>query len=180
SKVLSLGNWEIADKAGSPLGKPRRLTDWSGFWISGLTATADGKHLAFVRGTSHASVFVGDLAGNGSRLLNPHRLTMDEYLNQPTAWTADSQNIFFASDRAGIYGIYKQALDASASQLINSSSTFEHGWVRLSPDGSWLVFVAVPHNSPGTPLRLYRVSVNGGAPQPLFDAPGLTDMYCTN
>lgn len=180
--VQAFNLWELKvdDKNGSPLGKPRRLTDWSGFWISGLSATADGKHLAFLRGTSHASVFVGDLAGKGSRLLNPHRLTMDEYLNQPTAWTADSQNVIFASDRAGIYGIYRQALDGSAPRVINTSPAFEQGWIRLSPDGSWLVFVAIPHNPSGTPFRLYRVSVNGGAPQPLFDVPGLTDMYCTN
>ena len=50
-----------------PQGKPRRLTDWSGFWVSGLSATSDGKHLAFLRGTSHESAFVGDLCGQYKR-----------------------------------------------------------------------------------------------------------------
>jgi Tol biopolymer transport system component len=175
--------WELRvdDKNGAPKGKPRRLTDWSGFWVFNLSATADGKHLAFLRGTSHASVFVGDLASNGTRLLNPHRLTIDEYLNTPNAWTADSRDVIFASDRAGASGIYRQALDGSTSRVINSLPTLDASWIRLSPDGSWVVFAATPRNSPpGTPYRLYRVAVNGGAPQPLFEVPGLSDMYCTN
>jgi len=52
---------------------------------------------------------------------------------------------------------------------------------RLSPDGAWLVFAATSHNSPaGTPQRFFRVSGNGGAPQPLFEVSGLLDMQCTN
>jgi Tol biopolymer transport system component len=181
--VQTYNLWELKvdDRNGTPKGKPRRLTDWSGFWVFNLSATADGKHLAFLRGTSHASVFVGDLANNGTRLLNPHRLTMDEYLNQPSAWTADSREVIFNSDRAGASGIYRQALDGGTPRVINSSPTWDASWVRLSPNGSWVVFAATSHNSaPGTPYRLYRVAVNGGAPQPLFEVPGLSDMYCTS
>jgi len=181
--VQTYNLWELKvdDKNGAPQGKPRRLTDWSGFFVYGFSATTDGKHLAFVRGTSHASVFVGDLANNGTRLLNPHRLTMDEYLNQPLAWTADSRDVIFMSDRAGTVGIYRQALGGSAPQVINSSPTLDTDWDRLSPDGEWVVFGGRPRNSPpGTPYRLYRVPVNGGAPQPLFEVPGISDMYCTN
>jgi eukaryotic-like serine/threonine-protein kinase len=183
STVQTYDLWELKvdDKNGTPQGKPRRLTDWSGFWVVRMSATADGKHLAFLRGTSHASVFVGDLASNGTRLVNPHRLTMDEYLNSPTGWTADSRDVIFSSTRGGNGGIYKQALDESTPQLVTSLPDLDGGWVRLSPDGSWVVFAGRARNSPpGTPQKLYRVAVNGGAPQQLFEVPGLTDMYCTN
>src|SRR5207249_9342883 len=59
-------------------GKARQLTDWSGFSVDSFSATADGKQLAFLRGNDHASVFVGDLADKGSRLVNSRRLTLDE------------------------------------------------------------------------------------------------------
>ena len=180
--VQTANLWELAvDKNGARQGNPRRLTDWSGFFVSSFSATTDGKHLAFSRGTFHASVFVGDLANNGTRLLNPHRLTMDEYLNAPTAWTADSREVIFESTRGGNGGIYKQALDGNTPQVITSLADLDGGWMRLSPDGMWVVFAATAHNSPpGTPYRLYRVAVNGGAPQPLFEVPGFSDMNCTN
>jgi len=144
---------------------------------------ADGKHVAFLRGTSHASVFVGDLASNGTRLLNPHWLTMDEYLNMPNDWTADSRDVIFFSTRGGNGGIYKQALDESTPQVLTALPDLDLGeGLRTSPDGAWVVFVATPHNSPaGTPNRFFRVSVNGGAPQPLFEVPELPEaFYCTN
>ena len=183
--VTTYNLWELKvnGKNGAPEGKPRRLTDWSGFWVFNLSAMADGKHVAFLRGTSHASVFVGDLASNGTRLLNPHWLTMDEYLNMPNDWTADSRDVIFFSTRGGNGGIYKQALDESTPQVLTALPDLDLGeGLRTSPDGAWVVFVATPHNSPaGTPNRFFRVSVNGGAPQPLFEVPELPEaFYCTN
>jgi serine/threonine protein kinase len=182
--VQTYNLWElkVSDKNGVPQSRPRRLTDWSGFFVSDLSATVDGKHLAFLRGTSHASVFVGDLASNGTRLLNPHRLTMDEYLNMPTAWTPDSRDVVFMSTRGGNGGFYKQTFDGSTPQSITSLPDLDvTQGARLSPDGAWVVFAGTPHNSPpGAPNRLYRVAVNGGAPQPLFEVSGLSDMQCTN
>jgi serine/threonine protein kinase len=177
--------WELrVDEAGAPQGKPRQLTDWSGFWINSLSATPDGKHLAFLRGTSHESVFVGDLANNGTRLLNPHRLTVDEHLNMPQSWTADSRSVIFVSYRDHPQ-IYKQALDGSAPQAITSTAGLDFDdWngVRLSPEGAWVLFAGLPRNSPpGAAWRLFRVSVNGGATQPLFEVPPLPEtFYCTN
>jgi hypothetical protein len=177
--------WELrVDEAGAPQGKPRQLTDWSGFWIDSLSATPDGKHLAFLRGTSHESVFVGDLANNGTRLLNPHRLTVDEYLNMPQSWTADSRSVIFVSNRDRVQ-VYKQALDGSAPQAITSTAGFDfddYNGVRLSPDGAWVLSAGHIRNSPrGAPWRFFRVSVNGGAIQPLFEVPELPNtFYCTN
>jgi hypothetical protein len=66
--------WELKvdGKNGRPQGgKGRLLTDWSGFAVYSLSATADGKQLTFLRGTDHSSVFVGDLANKEGRLVNP-------------------------------------------------------------------------------------------------------------
>jgi Tol biopolymer transport system component len=185
ANVTTANLWELrVDEAGATQGQPRQLTDWSGFGIWSLSATPDGKHLAFARGTEHASVFVGDLANNGTRLLNPHRLTVDEYLNMPQSWTADSRSVIFVSYRDHRQ-IYKQALDGSAPQAITSTAGLDFdNWngVRLSPDGAWVLFAGLPHNSPpGAPWRFFRVSVNGGSPQPLFEVPPLPEsFYCTN
>jgi hypothetical protein len=143
--------WElkIDDKSGVPKGKPHRLTDWSGFWIGGSSATADGTHLALERGNSHGSVFVGELADKGDRLLDARRLTLDDYINVPFAWTADSRESIGA---------------------------------RLSPDGAWVLLTAAQHRpARANTWSLFRVPVNGGPPQPLFDAVAMPDTFwCTN
>jgi serine/threonine protein kinase len=184
ASVTTENLWELrVDEAGAAQDKPRQLTDWSGFWISSLSATHEGKHLAFLRGTSHGSVFVGDLVNNGNRLQNAHRLTMDDYVNMPMDWTPDSRSVIFTSYR-GRRQAYKQALDGSAPQEVASSAgiDFDVVRVRLSPDGAWVLIDGLPRNSPpGTSERFSRVSVNGGAPQPLFEAPPLPDtFFCTN
>jgi serine/threonine protein kinase/Tol biopolymer transport system component len=94
--------WELKvdGKNGTPQGKGRLLTDWSGFSVYSLSATADGKQLVFLRGNDHSSVFVGDLAGKGSRLVNFRRLTLDDNYNIPSAWTPDSREVIFSSERA--------------------------------------------------------------------------------
>jgi eukaryotic-like serine/threonine-protein kinase len=191
-------------RTGVPQEKPRQLTDWPGFLVFGLGATRDGKHLTFVRSTTHSSVVIGDLANNGTRLLNPRRLTLDDYFNEPFAWTADSREVIFFSDRGENPGIYRQALDGSAPRVVTSSSTLRaNDRLVLSPDGSWVVFAAWTNSSspdgrldqhrivhggaereaPKSQASLYRVPVNGGARQLLFEVKGDYDPYdlaCTS
>ncbi len=181
SPVVNLWEMKVDGETGAPRGKPRRLTDWSGFWVLGLTATADGRHLAFSRWNFHQTVFVGDLTNDGNRLLHAHRLTVDEYINQPNTWTADSREVIFGSDRSGGTGIYKQALDGNTPQLVGTSLDPDAGWFRLSPDGSWIFFAAHPSNALSETLRrIYRVPVSGGAPQPLFEVRGFHDLRCSD
>ena len=182
SPVLAMNLWELKvnSKSGNPEGKPRRLTDWSGFAVMGMSATSDGKHLAFRRGTYYQPIFVADLANTANRLLNPYLLTADEYVNTATGWTADSREILFTSNRGGTLGIYKQALDGRPSQVVSASPTRDVGVARLSPDGSWIVFNAAAHKFPAdVASRLYRVAVDGSAAQPLFEVKGNENLDCS-
>ena len=182
NSVLSANLWDLKvdPKTGKPLGKPRRITDWSGFGVWRLSGTADGKHLAFLRGTYHQPVYVADLASNGNRLLNAHRLTADEYVNMPFGWTADSLEVIFTSNRAGTRGIYKQAIDGSAAQVISASPSLDVVDLRPAPDRASVIFAATaPNPPPGSPYQLYRVAVNGGPVQPLFQVQDFDDLNCS-
>jgi eukaryotic-like serine/threonine-protein kinase len=180
STVEAHNLWELkVDETGNPQGKPRRLTDWSGYTVSFLSATAEGKHLAFIRGTSHSSVYVGDLADNGARLMNPRRLTLDDYSNSPLAWTGDSQSVIFISYRGDKAMFYKQALDGSAPSLIVTPKGVDGVLVRSSPDGQWLIVSGTPTNTTPSVPTLYRVPIKGGALQPLFEAKGLINFNCS-
>ena len=112
--------WEIRIDArtGYAVSRPRRITNWAGFALSGLSTTADGKRLAFLKGNSQADVYIGELEGNGTRLKMPRRLTLDDRNDFPSAWTPDSQAVLFFSDRNGKWDILKQALDKRTAEVI--------------------------------------------------------------
>lgn len=60
--------WAIqADiRTGLPRGQPQRIASWPDFGISGLSHTADGRRLAFLKeNTEQFSIYVGDLKGMG-------------------------------------------------------------------------------------------------------------------
>jgi Tol biopolymer transport system component len=173
--------WElkIDEDSGIPQGKPRRLTDWSGYSIHRLSATADGKQLAFLRSAHHASALVGDLAGNGTRLINTRELTLDDNINIAMAWTPDSREVIFSSQRAATRQIYRQALDpGSAAKAITSIAGTNFYLARLSPDGAWLIAEGEPVGS--NRMLLYRIAISGGVPQLLFPVEDLTQSWCTN
>jgi len=173
--------WELRvdGKKGTPQDKARQLTDWSGFSVYSFSATADGKQLAFLRGNAHATVFVGDLAGKEGRFVNSRRLTLDDNYNIPLAWTPDSREVIFSSQRAINRVMYRQALDRdSAPQLVTSTANTNFYVARLSPDGAWILLEGAPMSS--RTMALYRVGLSGGAPQLLFNTEGFVMFWCTN
>jgi serine/threonine protein kinase len=173
--------WELSvdEEQGVPHGKSRRLTDWSGYSMDDLSATADGKRLAFLRSTHHASALVGDLDRNGIRLVNSHRLTIDDNINIPLAWMPDSREVIFSSQRAATRQIYRQTLVRDSTPYpITSSPGMNFYMARLSPDGAWLVIEGEPSGL--GKMALYRVPIRGGISQPLFPVEGLTQYWCTS
>jgi len=173
--------WELKVDAmnGTPQGKARQLTDWSGFSVYNFSATADGKRLVFLRGNDHASVFVGDLAEKESRLVNARRLTLDDNYNIPFAWTADSREVIFSSQRTANRLMYRQSLQqASAPQLITPGAGTNFLVAQSSPDGAWILLEGAPSGS--QKMGLYRVDPRGGVPQRLFDTEGFVLFWCTN
>jgi len=173
--------WELRIDAqnGAPQGKARQLTDWSGFSVDSFSATADGKQLAFLRGNDHASVFVGDLADKGSRLVNSRRLTPDDNYNLLMAWTPDSREVIYSSQRASNWLIYRQPLNpSSAPQLITPAGDKNFLVARLSPDGDSILLEGQAIGS--HKIGLYRVGLKGGVPQLLFNTDGFVQFWCTN
>ena len=117
---FSCNYWEILvdEHTGEPRSQPRQLTNWAGFCLENLTATANGKQLAFIRFSFQRSVQVGDLAANGTSISNPRRLTVSEGNEYPMGWTADSKAVIFHSNRNGSWGIFKQLLGQEAPEAI--------------------------------------------------------------
>src|SRR5262249_39951457 len=98
-----------------PLGKPRQLTHWTGFCMSDLTATEDGKRLAFLEWSGHPALYVADLDSGGTRITNERHFTGIDSSEMWADWTRDSKSLIFLSNRGGRPGIYRQPLNQDTS-----------------------------------------------------------------
>jgi WD40 repeat protein len=168
--------WQIGmdGQAGTPTGKPKRITQWEARSISSLYASADGKRLAFVKTTVLQQVYVGKLTAGGTGLLPPRRLTNDGANDWPSAWTADSEYVLFGSDRNGISGIFKQQISQEAAEPVVGPQNITIP--RLSADGAWILYLESQKTS--RPIRLMRVPVGGGVPQPVLETGTGSDYRC--
>ena len=107
----------------------------------GLSATADGKKLLVLQGTSQYDIYLGEFDSKSVRLKTTRQFTSDERDDIPAAWTRDGKGLLFISDRSGSYDIYRQAVQGSGLQAIVAGPTDEYE-PRFSPDGSWLFYWA--------------------------------------
>jgi eukaryotic-like serine/threonine-protein kinase len=150
---------------GKALGKPKKLTNWTGFCSTPANATADGKRLTFFRTATDWTVYLADLEAGGTRIRNMRHFTLDESTDFLQDWTNDSRNVIFTSNRTGQSAIYKQSLDDDTPERI-SIGTDGFRDTPVSPDGKWLF--GIPSPKPGDakgPNQLMRIPLAGGSPE---------------
>jgi Tol biopolymer transport system component len=114
SKSNDSNLWEIAvdAKKGSHASRPKRLTNWAGTNIVGLSASADGTRITLRKETRQFQVWLGELASSGNLNGLPRRLAIDEANDIATAWTGDSRAVLLESDLYGKVGIFKQPINS--------------------------------------------------------------------
>lgn len=178
STNFSLWEIEIDSGSGRSIGSAHELTRGPGqsFWY--LSATADGKRIAFLRWQAQSDVWVGELQNGGKRLTAARRITTDERADWPGAWTRDSKYVLFYSDRNGSFDIYKQAIDEPGATLTVFGPNEERS-PQISSDGAWILFLAWPRrsgNSPPSSGRIMRVPMSGGEPSAVIDIQGYPGM----
>ncbi len=172
--------WQIGvdTRTGRATGEPERLTEWAGSNLTGLYATADGKRLAFLKGSYQGQIYLSEVAPPGMRISPPRRLTGDEVLEWPAAWTPDSKALLFLSYRNGAAGIFKQEISHEAGtsvargpQKLLSVSDNASGFhvAGPTPDGAWLLYNEFL-KQPSAERQLMRLPVNGGPPQFVMSA----------
>jgi len=164
---------------GKPQGPPRKLTDWTNFSISAISATADGKQVALLNGRWQADVYVGDLRAGETELANARRLTLDESDDYPAFWTPDGQSVVFSSNRNGRSQVFRQRLDQSVPELLSMDSQ-DAMFPRFG--GSWIYYRSVPAGetlSWNQPLTLRRIPMDGGASSDVIRDAGI-DVGCAS
>ena len=161
--------WEMDVDAGDmrPEDRPRRLTNWAGFAVGAMSASADGRRLAVTKRLDQSDVFIGELAGGRGEPIPARRFTTDERIDWPGAWSEDSTWLLIESERTGHMGIFRQRVDSANAEPVVVNG--EDNWSpELSPDGKWILYVV----SERAEARLMRVPVAGGAAEPILATRG--------
>ena len=171
--------WQVGidNHTGKATGSPKRMTQWAGASVVGLSASADGKRLALLKQTSQSQVYLGELAAGGTRMNPPRRLTNDEAFDYPTAWTPDSKAVLFTSNRNGTSSIFKQGISQESSELVVTEPQ-DVDLPRLSADAAWIIYREWPRTRDSAPFRLMRIPASGGVPQVVLETPDTTDFGC--
>jgi serine/threonine protein kinase len=169
---MTCNYWEMRldPRNGKPVEQPRRVTNWAGYCLGSTSVTADNKRLAFRQWANHVTVYVADLEPNEKHLSNLRHLTLNEGVDWPQAWTANSKAVIFNSNRNGRFGIFQQSLDEdTAKPIITGSENLILSGVN--PDGDWVFYVVTQkeRDSPNS-FRLMRVQITGGSPQLVLES----------
>jgi Tol biopolymer transport system component len=167
---MNLWQLPVDQRSGQTSGEPERLTGWAGLSLLDLSATADGKHLVFVNSGFQTDVYISEVGQRGV-LTEPQRLTFDERNDVPSAWSPDSQSVYFWSDRSGNWDIFRQHWHSRTPEEVVLGPG-EQTEPRLSPDGSWLLYWDFVQKGGviAGPMRLLRVPVSGGSPETVLEA----------
>ncbi len=167
---MNLWQFTVDHRTGKPSGDLQRLTSWAGLSVLDLSATADATHLVFVNSGFQADVYVGEVQSHGA-LTEPQRITLNERNDFMSAWSPDGQSIYFWSDRNGNADIFRQRWQSHTPEEVVLGPG-EQTSPRLSPDGSWLLYWDFVQNGSviAAPMRLLRVPVSRGTPEPVLEA----------
>jgi DNA-binding winged helix-turn-helix (wHTH) protein/Tol biopolymer transport system component len=166
-------------RSGHTFGQPvRRLKADS---IFRLSATSDGRKLAYKKGRSESDVFVGDLSDGNTRLSNTHRLTLDDAADLPHAWTWDSRNILFESDRSERWAIYSQPFDSLDPRLLVRNQVNSVKPV-VTGGGGTLLYLLIPKGSDlgehFNGVKIMRMPLAGGVPTEVFAFQHPSNFHC--
>ena len=167
----------VNEETGAAEGPETQLTDGTGI-VSGMNITRDGKRIVIWRDSFLPQSFVTEYDGSGQKLEPLRRLTFDQNSNMVTTWTPDSRSIVFASNRSGIFHLYRQAIDATVPETIVENERIILS--RRSPDDKNYVAIVDTDLAHKEPLGVLLVPIEGGPPKMLLRHPKISDIQCAH
>jgi eukaryotic-like serine/threonine-protein kinase len=162
-------------ETGERRGEPRQLTDWTGFQVYALSATADGTRVAYLRTVERGDVYVAAFDAATVTLAEPRRLTLDERPDVPTAWMPDNRTVLFSSRRGGGWDVFKQSIGAVDAELVAGGPSDDTS-PRVTPDGRWILFDSRSFDT--REARVMRVPIEGGPASEVLRSDRLAHVRC--
>jgi len=155
--------------------EPRQLTHMDGYTLAPEGLSSDGRYLMLSKQFMSGNIFAAKLRDGGTALEDPKRVTSDRGYDYPLGWTPDGKDLLFFSNRQGRSQLYRQPIATEKPQMV-SPSPKDQEHAAITPDGAWVLSVAVPHDKgkTGQPDQtVMRAPLGGGSGEPLFEvSPG--------
>jgi eukaryotic-like serine/threonine-protein kinase len=158
-------------KIGNPIDQNERL------YIDGMSASANGRHILLLRHSYENAIFVGRFHESSPKIDDIHRLTFDDHTDFPHAWTPDSKEVIFQSNRDGSWDLFKQQVDKRTPETIVATPLTEV-LPQLAPDGQWILYLARVAGANYSDAKLMRVPVDGGTPEEVAIGGPLDEFRC--
>jgi serine/threonine protein kinase/Tol biopolymer transport system component len=157
--------WQVSldPDTGIRSGEPQQLTHSDGLWWMDANVSNDGKHLVAVKQQGRRQVFVAELGEGGRRLEKSRPVTFsgDSFAFQ---WYPGDKALLVSSNRTGRNQMYRQSVGEDVSQALFPGSEDQEGG-RITPDGKWVLYFTMPHDSGSLATatqRVMRAPVAGG------------------
>jgi Tol biopolymer transport system component len=148
--------------------------------MSDVSFSNDGKRLAFLQWSGHPALYVGDLDAGGTRIANERHFTGSESSELWADWTPDGKSLVFLSNRSGLPGIYRQALDSDSPELLVRPQNGLEACCVTS-DGQWLIYrihEGLETQPSSSSEEVMRVPVTGGPSEKIFPVKRLSWWGC--
>jgi eukaryotic-like serine/threonine-protein kinase len=158
-------------KIGNPIDQNERL------YIDGMSASTDGRHVLLLRHSFENAIFVGRFHASSPKVDDIHRLTFDDHTDFPHAWTPDSKEVIFQSNRDGSWDLFRQQFDKRTPASIVATPLTEV-LPQLATGGKWLLYLARPAGANYSDAKLMRVPVDGGTPEEVAIGGPLDEFRC--
>jgi DNA-binding winged helix-turn-helix (wHTH) protein len=172
--TCNLWQQRIDPSNGHALDQPKRLTNWAGFCLDSLSASADAKRFVFTRWAAQTGIWIAK--NKPAEEFNATPLTNNEGWSHLVDWTSDSESVLFTSDRNGKWEVFRQGLSELNPRL--AFSDVRPGG-RVSPDGQWYLFSKPGGvDSGGKFALIMRAPLNGGPVEQVTTAKPPVTISC--
>ena len=148
---------------GKGASKPTPITSGTSRYYD-LCVAPDNKVVYASDASGIADIF--EIASSGGET---KQLTSEGRRNYAPVVSPDNRYVVFHSNRAGVFQIWRTERDGSQPKQL-TFGVAESTWPAFSADGKWIVY---QHYEPGTPHKLWRVSIDGGTPESIAEGVGI-------
>jgi Tol biopolymer transport system component len=178
--TANLWQMKLKPYAATPIGKPLRVTHWTGFVPYLLRATADGKRLTFHKDRDLFHGYLAELKSDGT-LSNAQRLTHDEWFDWVAGWFPQGRTLLLLAERGGSVNVYSQKPGQEAAEMLVSEVSERFNYPVVTPDSAWILYwVPGKHDAAGEALswRLMRMAASGGTPEFILETDLRSELRC--
>jgi len=160
------------DATGVVRNAPRRLTVGIGT-AQGLSASANGSRVAFLKTAYQSDVYVADGDLRSGSIGEPRRFTLSDWNDLAYHWMPDNRTVLFSSTRNGTADIFKQALD-SASPDPFVTGPGDQTYPSVTSDHRWVLYT----DGATAGRSIMRVRLDGGVPETVVRHTGTLRPQC--